>query len=191
MIVAVAGQHGGAGKAIIASQLALLRARSGRRVLLLDTDPRHAACTCCGDLAADLPARFAARPFSGRALVGELQLLRSRYNDIVIDTEGRDSADSRTALIAARLALVPVTPQQADLASQYQLIARLNFARMFNPGLRVLFVLVGGAAAPSDEERAAVRAYAARVMSATLASTTIRGAAAADMAALYREVFNH
>lgn len=192
MIVAVAGQHGGAGKAIVASQLALLRARSGRRVMLLDTDPRRAACACCGELAAaDMPPRFAARAVSGRRLVGELELLRSRYNDIVIDTEGRDSAESRAALIAARLAVVPVTPQQVDLASQYQLIARLNSARMFNPGLRVLFVLVGGAEAPRDEERAAVRAYAARVMSATLASTTIRGAAAADMAALYREVFNH
>jgi hypothetical protein len=46
--------------------------------------------------------------------------------------------------------VVPVTPAQADLASQYQLIARLNAARMFNPGLRVLFVLVGGADGPSD-----------------------------------------
>jgi chromosome partitioning protein len=86
---------------------------------------------------------------------------------------------------------VPVTPQQVDLASQYKLIARLNSARMFNPDLRVLFVLVGGVDAPSDEERAAVRAYAARVMSASLASTIIRGAAPADMDALYREVFNH
>jgi chromosome partitioning protein len=87
--------------------------------------------------------------------------------------------------------VVPVTPGQVDLDSQYQLIARLNAARMFNPGLRVLFVLVGVDGAPSDEERAAVRAFAARVMSATLASTIIRGAAPADMDALYREVFNH
>ncbi|WP_373989002.1 hypothetical protein [Duganella sp. BuS-21] len=86
----------------------------------------------------------------------------------MIDTEGRDTAGSRAALIA-----------------------RLNSARMFNPGLRVLFVLVGVAGTPSDEERAAVRGYVARVMSATLASTIIRGAAPANMDALYREVFNH
>jgi chromosome partitioning protein len=84
-----------------------------------------------------------------------------------------------------------VTPQQVDLGAQYQLIARLNAARMFNPDLRVLFALVGGADTPTDEERAAVRAYVARVMSATLAGTIIRGAAPADMAALYREVFHH
>jgi chromosome partitioning protein len=195
MIIAVANQggaQGGAGKAIVANNLALLRARAGRRVMLVDTDPRAPSCAWCRELAAaGVQPRFAARAITGRALRMALELLRQRYNDIVVDTEGRDTADSRAALIAARLVVVPVTPQQVDLARQYQLIARLNAARMFNPDLRVLFVLVGGDTAPSDEERAAVRAYVARVMSATLASTVIRGQAPADMDALYREVFHH
>lgn len=108
---------------------------------------------------------------------------------VLVDTEGRDSAESRAALVAARLAVVPLKPEQADLSTRYQLIARLNAARMFNPGLRVLFVLVGGAGEPTDAERAAVRAYVAQVMSATLASTVIHGPAPADMDALCREVF--
>lgn len=108
---------------------------------------------------------------------------------VLVDTEGRDSAESRAALIAARLAVVPLKPDQADLSTRYQLIARLNAARMFNPGLRVLFVLVGGAGEPTDAERAAVRAYVAQVMSATLASTVIHGQAPVDMDAWYREVF--
>jgi chromosome partitioning protein len=190
MIVAIANQNGGAGKTIIANNLALLRTRSGRRVMLVDTDPKAASCAWCSELAAaGVQPRIASRAITGRTLVGDLEMLRSRYNDIVIDTEGRDTVESRAALIAARLVVVPVTPEQADLTSQYKLIARLNSARMFNPGLRVLFVLV--ATDPSDDERAAVRAYAARVMSATLASTVIhgQGQAAADMDALYREVF--
>lgn len=190
MIVAIANQNGGAGKTIIANNLALLRTRSGRKVMLVDTDPRGASCAWCGELAAaGVQPRVAARAITGRTLVHDLELLRTRYNDIVIDTEGRDTAESRAALIAARLVVVPVTPDQADLSSQYKLIARLNCARMFNPGLRVLFVLV--AEDPSEAERAAVRAYAARVMSATLASTILhgQGQAPADMDALYREVF--
>jgi chromosome partitioning protein len=190
MIVAIANQNGGAGKTIIANNLALLRTRSGRKVMLVDTDPRGASCAWCGELAAaGVQPRVAARAITGRTLVHDLELLRTRYNDIVIDTEGRDTAESRAALIAARLVVVPVTPEQADLSSQYKLIARLNCARMFNPGLRVLFVLV--AEDPSEVERATVRAYAARVMSATLASTILhgQGQAPADMDALYREVF--
>ncbi|NGZ82681.1 AAA family ATPase [Duganella aceris] len=193
MIVAIANQNGGAGKTIIANNLALLRTRSGRRVMLVDTDPRGASCAWCGELAAaGVQPRVAARAITGRTLEHDLELLRTRYNDIVIDTEGRDTVESRAALIAARLAVVPVTPDQADLSSQYKLIARLNCARMFNPGLRVLFVLVADHGGEPDEaQRAAVRAYAARVMSATLAGTILhaQGQAPADMDALYREVF--
>jgi chromosome partitioning protein len=166
MIVAIANQDGGSGKTVIAHHLAQLRIRSGRKVMLVD----------------------AARAATAGKLVTDLELLRARYNDIVIDTEGRDTAESRAALIAARLVVVPVTPDRVDLSSQYKLIARLNTARMFNPGLRVLFVLV--ADHPTDEECAAVRAYTARVMSATLASTVIHGEASADMDALYHEVFS-
>lgn len=192
MIIAIANQSGSAGRAIVANNLALLRARAGRRVMLVDTDPKAPSCSWCSEMAAaGVQPRIAARVITGRELVPELELLRTRYNDIVIDTEGRDTTESRAALIAARLVVVPVTPRQVDLVSQYKLIARLNSARMFNPGLRVLFVLVGGPAEPTDEERAAVRAYVARVMSATLASTVIHGQAPADMDALYREVFNH
>ena len=190
MIVAIANQDGGAGKTIVANHLALLRARAGRKVMLVDTDPRAPSRAHCGMLAeAGVRPRVPARAISGRTLVDELELLRNRYNDIVIDTEGRDSAESRAALIAARLVVVPVTPEQVDLSSQYQLIARLNAARMFNPGLRVLFVLVGGAADPSDAECAAVRAYVSRVMSATLAATVIHGQTPSDLDALYHEVF--
>lgn len=200
MIVAIANQSGGAGKTVVANCLALLRARSGRRVILIDTDPCQASRRWSQERgAAGGEPRLAARALSGRGLASELERLRLHYNDIVIDTEGRDTAESRAALSVARRVVVPVTAVQVDLASQYRLIARLNAARMFNPGLNVLFVLVGAAAAPDPAALAAVRAYAARVMSATLADTMIHwhGAcagdgelvAAADMQALYREVY--
>lgn len=210
MIVAIANQHGGAGKSVVANNLALLRARAGRKVLLVDTDPRQSSCRWNRErAAAGLRPQVAACAITGRGLPQELERLRQRYNDIVIDTEGRDTADSRTALIAARLVLVPVTPGQVDLNSQYQLIARLNAARMFNPGLRVLFVTVARED-PTPEQAAAVRAYVSRVMAASLAGTVIhaglgvqprgRGScvcddprcearAAAEMDALYREVY--
>ncbi|WP_256078157.1 cobyrinic acid ac-diamide synthase [Massilia sp. YIM B04103] len=201
MIIAIAGQNPGSAKDIVASSLALLRARSGRKVLLLDTDPRQAcaalSCEQAGAVPASRaakPARLAARAIHGRALQDELEILRCRYNDIVIDTEGRDTAESRAALIAARIAVVPVAPDQVDLATQYKLIARLNSARMFNPGLRVLFVVLGGQSDPDSVQMAAVRAYVSRVMAANLSGTVIHlpaqgEHAEAEMAALYQEVF--
>ncbi|MBY0557273.1 MAG: cobyrinic acid ac-diamide synthase [Burkholderiaceae bacterium] len=193
MIVAIAGQSSGPAKAVVANYLALLRARSGRKVMLLDADPQRAACAWCqAHIAAGRRPRVDARAISGATLAPMLESLRLRYNDIVIDTEGRDTPDSRAALSAARLVLVPVALDQVDLDSQYQLIARLNVARMFNPTLRVLFVILGQSGEPSVDEIAAVRSYVTRVMSATLAGTVLHYPCAPDeMDALYREVFAH
>jgi len=211
VIIAIANQNDSdSGKSVVASNLALLRARAGRKVMLVDADPKRA----CSDWSSARSANgikppVAAHAVGGRDLPQQLETLGRRYNDILIDTESRDTPASRSALIAARLVVVPVTVGQVDLEGHYQLIARLNSARMFNPGLRVLFVIVGSPSDPSEEELAAVRAYVAHVMSATLASTIIhvQGAAqqlggsgicdvasrdlraAAEMRELYREVF--
>lgn len=78
---------------------------------------------------------------------------------------------------------MPISVEQADLAGQYKLVASLNSARMFNPGLRVKFVL-SAERPPGSEDLRTIRNYVAHVMSATLA-----GAPLHDTDALCREVF--
>jgi chromosome partitioning protein len=172
MIIAIANQCAGEHSQVGAC-LAALRTQRGRSVLLLDTDPR--------------------RDVDGAGIDAELERLEHNYNDIIVDTEGRDTVAGRAALRVARLVVVPVHVDEVSLERQYQLIARLNSTRMFNPGLRVVFVILGGAADPSSAELAAVRSYVGHVMSATLAGTVLHArtpaAFAADMDALYREVF--
>ncbi|MES2262441.1 MAG: hypothetical protein V4724_28295 [Pseudomonadota bacterium] len=212
MIVAIVNRNAGSARNIVANSLALLRARSGRKVMLIDTAPQPSPRATNGERTSAAGQRaLTARAITGRGLSNELELLRLRYNDIVITTEERDTTDSRAALISARLVVVPVTPDQVDLASQYQLIARLNAARMFNPGLRVLFVIVAGRNDPGAGDMAAVRAYVTQVMAATLAHTVLHTAgaqhgagghahyapdapdcdphAALEMSALYKEIF--
>jgi chromosome partitioning protein len=186
MIIAIADQCGTCGRAI-AESLALLRARSGRKVLVIDAEPPHQS-------AAPDRSRVRRCSITGRSLSAELEHLIPRYQDIVIDTDRRDTA-GRAALIAARLAIVPIQPGQADLDCHYPLIARLNAARMFNPGLRVMFVVAAGPVEPSSVDMARIRAYVAQVMAATLCATIIpeQGAAFAatsgEIAALYHDVF--
>nr|WP_052171146.1 ParA family protein [Massilia sp. JS1662] len=152
----------------LASQLARLRAGHGRDVVLLDADRTR-----------------------GGSLSEELERLLARHDDVVIDAGG-DGPACRSALIAAQVALVPLAPEQADVDARYGLIARLNHARMFNPGLRVLFVAIGGAHDPAPAALCAMRAYAAQVMSAGVADTVLHlpdYRSAAEMAALYEEVY--
>lgn len=181
MIIAIAGQSSSDSNAIVAA-LAAERARSGRKVLVVDVGQSDRDRM-------DQPVPACA--ISARCLQRELEQLLPRYQDIVIDAAGRDGADTRLALIAANLVVVPLHVDEVDIGKQYQLVARLISARMFNLGLHVLFALVCGEAEPTANELAAARAYAAEVMSATLCKTVIhaRSAIANGMADLYHDVF--
>ncbi|MFM9436840.1 Mrp family chromosome partitioning ATPase [Janthinobacterium sp. CG_23.3] len=47
MIIAVTDAHGGMDKSMLAGRLAAARALAGRKVPLLDADPRRRALECC------------------------------------------------------------------------------------------------------------------------------------------------
>ena len=192
MIITVTQAGAGTELAAVARSLALLRARgSGRKVMLIDTGRPPAAGAPRPDRS---EPKVAMRSVPGCELVTQLEQLRPHYHDIVIAADCRDPVASRTALIAARLAVVPVTVEQADVARQYQLIARLNEARMFSPGLKVMFVLAGDARQLDGAQLAQVRTYVSQVMAATLAGTVIppqpgEQDAADAMGELYEEIY--
>lgn len=212
MIVAIASIKGQSLKTELAANLAVLRARSGRAVCLIDVDPRRSAFSwsCERSMAGQRPS-IPARAMAGRSLSREIETLHAGYTDLLINTGEVETQDARAALIAARVAIVPVQVNAVHLDAHYALIARLNSARMFNPSLKVLFVVVSDGPAPSPNELAAVRLYVAHVMSASLAATLLHGpcthdygqgrcvcdaetcdpAVAAELHALYHEIYLH
>jgi len=216
MIVAIASNDVRAIKTLLSVNLAVLRARSGRKICLIDSDPREGAYAwSCERRSVRQWPTIPGRAPSSRVFDHALQQLGPDYADLLINTGAHDRHETLSALIAARVVVVPITVDHADVDRDYPLIARLNAARMFNPHLKVLFVLVAGdpalTAAPSAAQLAAVRVYVAHVMSATLAETVVhvhgehdygRGRcicdaetcdpeAAAEIHSLYREIFVH
>ncbi|MYN43793.1 hypothetical protein GTP23_01760 [Pseudoduganella sp. FT93W] len=209
MIVAIAGQGDAPARTLLALNLALLRARAGRRVLLLEADPQQAVSRWAQQRQGDgLKPRLLQQTILGGELGVRIAPLQRSCHDIVLHTEGCDSPASRAALIAAATVVVPIRADQVDLGRHYPLIARLNAARMFNPRLRVLFVIIGDGGAPARAELAAIRNYVSHVMAASLAHTVLHADAlggpdaqcvcevperaphaAAEMKELYREVF--
>lgn len=212
MIVAIASIQGQSRKTLLAANLAVLRARSGRKICLIDVDPRRSAYSwSCERSEAGQGPFVPARVLGGRSLTHEIEDLTAGYSDLLINTGEVETQEARSALIAARIVIVPVQVGNVNLDSQYPLIARLNSARMFNPSLKVLFVIVSDESSPSPDQLAAVRLYVAHVMSATLAATVLHAPcthdygqgrcacdaetcdpdAAAELNALYREVYMH
>jgi chromosome partitioning protein len=194
--------------AVLAENLARQAGLHGRHAVLLDASAQRLCERWSIDrVRSRVRPTVATRTVPGGGLSAELERLLPHFDDVVIDTEDC-SASCRSALIAAQVALVPLTCEHADIDARYPLIARLNSARMFNPGLRVLFVPVGGERDPAPQALAAIRAYAGQVMSAGVARTVAHlpalrwggdvpghcasdienSTGAAEMAALYGEV---
>ena len=178
MIIAIVNQHGNPDRSVIARNLAVLRARSGRRVCLMHTargDGWGAERGACS-----VRPWIDTRQVGSRAVKTRLAALRPLFNDILVDAGARDTEECRCVLASARLVVVPVRGGEIDLDCQYRLLTRLNAARVFNPAMRVLFVAVCGAEGPVMEERAAVLAHVARVQDASLANVVLHQPAAHD-----------
>jgi chromosome partitioning protein len=203
MIVAIANQQCSTEASPVADQLAMMRAGEGCSVLLINGDSGHSAAARNDHrIRSEVPTRS----ISGKGMQPELENLSPRYHDIVIDTEGRDSMGSRSALAAASVAVIAVQPAHLDAGLIAKLIERIAMARESNAHLRVLFVLTGVRAEPDAHEMARVNELVAQVPDARLANTVIHAQnmlhdgvtfdhwpddakAGGEMSALYREVF--
>lgn len=142
MIVVVANEKGGTGKTTLASNLALFRAQAGRDVLLVDADPQGSAAefTKIRDDEGISPA-ITCVSITGRAVSSEIRKLSPRYQDIVVDVGGRDSAGLRAGLVVANVLVIPFLAGQYDIWGVEAMDELLENALAVNPDMRVVAVL--------------------------------------------------
>ena len=75
---------------------------------------------------------------SGAAVRTETLRLAGKYDDVVIDTGGRDTASQRVALSVSDGLLVPVVPRSFDVWTLEQVSALVGEMRSVNPELVAL-----------------------------------------------------
>ena len=137
MILVVGGIKGGSGKSTIATNLAVLRSQAGYDVLLVDADEQGSAAEFSEQrnaLHPDLPA-FTCVRLAGASVRSELRRLAPRYQDVIIDTGGRDTTSQRAALTVADVMLIPFPPGSFDLWTVRQvskLIEEMHAAHDFD-----------------------------------------------------------
>ena len=117
MIVVAGGIKGGSGKTTVAINLTIIRAAQGRDVLLIDADDQETSTDFTALRNERLPngAGYTGVKLTGPAVRTETLRLAKKYDDIVIDTGGRDTTSQRAALAVAHVLLVPFVPRSFDV----------------------------------------------------------------------------
>lgn len=142
MILVIGHEKGGVGKSIAATNLAVMRAQQGRDVLLVDADPQKSASEFAKVREEEgHQPEISTVAITGRTLAKELARLRPRYDDIVVDCGGRDTATFRSALVAADVLLSPVLPGQFDIWASEEMVGIIEAALATNPKLRPMMFL--------------------------------------------------
>lgn len=118
MIIVIGGIKGGSGKTTIATNLAVLRSMS-KKVLLVDADEQRSAWDWSQQREDNEPdllkGHFSTVCMSGKSIHSNLSRLKADYDDIIVDTGGRDTTSQRSALCIADKLILPFKPSSIDI----------------------------------------------------------------------------
>jgi chromosome partitioning protein len=137
MIIVVGGIKGGSGKTTVATNLAVMRSSAGIDLLLVDADSQETA----SDFSEHRSERLGDAGYTSIRLIDgavrtQIPRLAEKYQDIIIDTGGRDSQSQRWALARAGLLLVPFVPRSFDIWTMQKVSALVEEMRTSNPDLK-------------------------------------------------------
>ena len=156
MIVTVGGIKGGSGKTTVATNLAVMRSKV-KDLLLIDADDQETATdfTILRNSEQVHGAGYTSIRLSGSAVRTETKRLKDKYEDILIDTGGRDTASQRAALSVADVLLVPFVPRSFDVWTLEKVSELVGEMRTANPQLRAYAFINRADPAGRDNSEAA------------------------------------
>jgi chromosome partitioning protein len=156
-ILAVGNVKGGVGKTTLAVNLTIWQTLHGKDVLLVDGDEQGTA-RAFTQLRADILGSpgYTAVSLQGAEVRTQLRMLRTKYESVIIDVGGRDTASLRAALTVADMLIVPVLPATFDMWSLEPLDDLIQEAKEINSDLKVLALLNAADAQGRDNAEAAM-----------------------------------
>ena len=152
MIVTIGGQKGGTGKTTICTNIAAALARAGRRVLIIDTDlqPSTSIWTTRREERGDVPPVYSVQK-TGK-LTSTVREFATQFDEILIDTAGRDSAEFANAMLCAHVLISPVVPSALDEDTMWHVDDQIDKAKNFNEALEAVMVSSRCSTNPSVKE---------------------------------------
>lgn len=157
MIITVGGIKGGSGKTTVATNLAVMRSAEGADVLLVDADDQETASdfTLLRNERTEGNAGYTSIQLSGAAVRNQTLRLKDKYQDVIIDTGGRDTASQRAAISVSDVLLVPFVPRSFDIWTIQKLAALVGEMLPANPRLKAFTFLNRADSRGQDNDDAA------------------------------------
>lgn len=117
MIITVGGIKGGTGKTTISTNLAVWLSQQGADVLLVDADEQESASdfTAWREETKKGQLGYTLVQLNGPTVRRQIEQLRPKYDHIIIDTGGRDTASQRAALFVSDVYLIPFAPRSYEI----------------------------------------------------------------------------
>lgn len=183
-VILVGGEKGGTSKTTLATNLAVVRARAGRDVVIVDTDPQGSASRWKERRdEADASPVVHVTQFFGKAVRSGIADVARRYQDVIVDAGGKDSEELGIAMTQARMILIPIQASQADLETLDHMAILVANARTVNEHLRALVVVSRAPTNPSMTDTDEAHDYISEIEELDLAISVIRERA------VYRRAF--
>lgn len=159
MIIVIGGIKGGSGKTTVATNLAVIRSSEGNDVLLIDADDQETSSdfTVLRNEILEDGAGYTNIKLTGASVRTETLRLKDKYQDIIIDTGGRDTASQRAALTVADALLVPFVPRSFDIWTIEKVSNLVSEMKTVNPELKAyMFINRADPRGQDNEETAEV-----------------------------------
>lgn len=168
MIFVIGGIKGGSGKTTIATNLVVMRARH-TKVLLVDADEQKSAWDWSQQRdhlltpvlnpskpriskGPETDLTFVTVCMAGKAIYSNLLRMKEDYDDIIVDTGGRDTTSQRAAISVADVLILPFKPSSIDIWTMVPIKDILD--ECLNPRLNVYAVISQADAKGKDNEEA-------------------------------------
>ena len=142
MIVTFGGIKGGSGKTTLATNLAVLQALEGRKILLVDADDQRSSSIWAEQRESqNIPTGWTTIQLAGSSVRTQILKMKTDYQTIIIDTGGRDTTSQRAALTVSDIFIVPFQPRSLDIWTIGSVVALLKEIKTVNPDLKAYAII--------------------------------------------------
>ena len=158
MIITIGSKKGGVGKSTLATNIAAFLAVAGKSIILVDADRQSTSANWAADRGeTDRPHVVCVQKYDN--IKNTLRDLSVHYDYVIVDCQGRDSIELRTALLASDMCIVPCCPSQADLDTMESVDSVIEDVAPLNEALRSYYMLTKASTNPVVTEIVEAQKY--------------------------------